>query len=97
MSDKPKSAWELALEKLQREDPAEIRKLTDEQKVAIAGIRRKYQARIAEAELASQDRLKSAVAAGRYDEMDRMHEELAAQKRRLNREMDEEIEKCRNA
>ena len=96
MSDKPKSAWELALEKLQREDPAEIRKLTDEQKVAIADIRRRYQARIAEAELASQDRLKSAATAGRYDEIGEIREDLAAQKRRLNLEMEKEIEECRN-
>jgi hypothetical protein len=97
MSDRPKSSWELALERLQREDPVEIRKLTDEQKVAIAEIRRKYQARIAEAELASQERLKSAAAAGEYGEIDKIREQSAARKRRLNREMDEEIEKCRNA
>jgi hypothetical protein len=50
--DGPKSAIELAMERLQKEDAeAEVttRKLTDEEKTAIAEVRSLYDSRIAEA------------------------------------------------
>jgi hypothetical protein len=95
MSDKLKSSLELALEKLQKEDPVEVRKLTDEQKQAISDIRRKYQARIAEAELASQERIKKAATTGNYEEIEKIREQLGGERRRLNAELEREIEKCR--
>jgi Spy/CpxP family protein refolding chaperone len=95
MSDKIKSAWELALEKIQSQDPVEIPKLTEDQKQAIADIRRKFQARTAEAELASQERIRKAAAAGNYEEIEKAREHLGREKTRLSAEMEREIEKCR--
>ena len=50
----PKSAYELAMERLRRQDAEqgiEERAVTDEQKAEIAEVRRVYAARVAEAEI----------------------------------------------
>ena len=54
MSDAPKSALELVMERLRKKDAAEgiaERAVTDEQKAAIAEVRRVYEAKVAEAEI----------------------------------------------
>jgi len=55
MSDEaPKSAYELAMERLRRQDAEqgiEERAVTDEQKAEIAEVRRVYAAKVAEAEI----------------------------------------------
>lgn len=53
-----KSAYELAMEKLGDE---KFQQLSDEQKNEIAEIERKYQSKIAEAEVMSQDKIKKAL------------------------------------
>jgi hypothetical protein len=50
----PKSAYELAMERLRKKDQeagVEERRVTDEQRAAIADIRRVYEARVAEREI----------------------------------------------
>ena len=50
----PKSAYELAMERLRKKDAAEgiaERSVTDEQKAEIAEVRRVYEAKVAEAEI----------------------------------------------
>ena len=54
MSDAPKSAYELAMERLRKKDAetgAVEQKLTDEQKAAIAEARSIYEARVAERQI----------------------------------------------
>lgn len=54
MSDVPKSAYELAMERLKKKDAetgAVEQKLTDEQKAAIAEARSIYEARVAERQI----------------------------------------------
>lgn len=53
-----KSAWELSLEKADKMNPESGRKLTDQQKKEIAGIRKEVQAQIADKEIAFQHKLK---------------------------------------
>jgi hypothetical protein len=48
MSDRLKSAQEIAMEKLDRMVGGETRILTDDQKQRIAGIKRDYEAKVAE-------------------------------------------------
>ncbi len=48
MSDRLKSAQEIAMEKLDRMVGGETRTLTDDQKQRIAGIKRDYEAKVAE-------------------------------------------------
>jgi Spy/CpxP family protein refolding chaperone len=96
MSDEgaPKSAFELAMEKLKARGNYEERKLTGEQKAAIADIRSRYRARVAEAEIQHQSRLASVTT---YEELDKMKTELAREKERLNAEMEEKVEEVRSA
>jgi len=97
MSDELKSAVELALEKLDREMGESLPHLTDEQKGAIADLRSKYQARIAEVEIASQGKIRKAMAAGDYEAISKVQAEMAAEKRRLEETRDREIQKIRRA
>ncbi|MDA2924187.1 hypothetical protein MYX65_05945 [Acidobacteria bacterium AH-259-L09] len=95
MSDELKSAWEIALEKLQGQEDMEVEKLSEEQKQAIAEIRRKYQARIAEVEINTQSRIKKAVQSGAYDELEKLRQRMVDEKRRLNAQMERKIENIR--
>ena len=59
MSDAPKSAYEIAMERLRKKDAetgAVERKLTAEQKVAIAEARSVYEARVAELQILLRDK-----------------------------------------
>ena len=67
--DEPKSAIELAMERLQKQDQEqglEKRQVTDDQKAAIAEVRRKYEAKLAECEILHTSKL-----AGVYDPVER--------------------------
>lgn len=96
MSDEgaPKSAYELAMEKLKTRGGYEERKLTDEQKKEIADIRSRYRARIAQAEIGHQSKLSSVSS---YEELEKLKSELAREKERLNAEMEEKVEEVRSA
>src|SRR5262245_50847698 len=76
MSDEgaPKSAYELAMEKLKARGDYEEKKLTDGQKAEIADIRSRYRARVAQAEIEHQSRL-STVAS--YEELEKLKIDLA--------------------
>lgn len=97
MSDELKSAWEIAMEKLEGQEEMAVEKLTDEQKKEIAEIRSKYKARIAEAEINTDSKIKSAVETGAYDQVEVVREQLVQEKNRLNRDMEKEIEKIRKS
>ena len=96
MSDEgaPKSAFELAMEKLKTRGDYEEKKLTGKQKAAIADIRSRYRARIAEAEIHHQTKLAAVTS---YEELDKVKNELARDKERLNAEMEEKVEEVRSA
>jgi hypothetical protein len=92
----PKSAYELAMERLRKKDEAagvEQRALSDEQKAAIAELRSVYNARLAQADLQHQDRLRLA-----YDPAVReaLDAEYRRERERLTSELDAKIEKARN-
>ena len=64
--DRPKTAYELAMERLakkDRETGTETRPLTDEQKAAVAEARQVYQARVAEREILHRSALAKATSA----------------------------------
>jgi hypothetical protein len=89
--DEPKSAVELAMEKLRaRGDFSQ--KLTDEQKAEIAEIRTRYKAKIAELEIKQQDKMNKASS---YEEIESLKEELGKEKTRLNEKMETEVRKVR--
>lgn len=95
MTDAPKSALDLVMERLRRKDAesgVESRPLTDEQRAAIAEIRRVYEARVAERKILHE----SAVAAV-FDPAERAERdgELRRDLDRFERERDEKIGRIR--
>ena len=89
--DGPKSAYELAMERLRlkdREAGVEERPLTEAQKAAIAEARQVYQARMAEREILHRDALNKART---REEVEKLESELAIDRDRLASDRDRKI------
>src|SRR4051812_22259138 len=97
MSDEaPKSAYELAMERLRRKDEAagvSEKPPTDEQKAQLAEIRRTYEARLAEREILHQGNLRKA--AVDPDAVRVLEAEYRRDRERLNDERERKLEKIR--
>jgi len=91
-NDAPKSAVELAMEKLRARGDFEEVKLTDEQKGEIAEIRSRFKSQIAELEIKNDSALR---AVGSYDEAEALRAELKQEKERLEREMEKKVSEVR--
>jgi hypothetical protein len=89
-----KSAYELAMERLQKTVPS--LSLSEEQKKALAEIDSKYRAKIAEKELFLRDQIRKARTEGKADEIDSLEKQLASDVRRLGEECEAAKEKLRN-
>ncbi len=89
-----KSAYELAMERLARSDPA-ARPLTPAQKQRLAEIDRVYQGKIAEREIFLRQQLNGALAAQQPDEADKIRQQMSREKARLEEERDDEKERAR--
>ena len=95
--DRPKSAFELAMERLQQKDAeasVDVRPLTDEQKAAIAEARQIYKAKVAEREILSQAALRKA---GTHEEVERLNEKLRRDMDMLANDRDRKIAEIRKA
>ena len=79
-----KSAYELAMERLQQMSPS--LSLTEEQKKELAEIDSKYRAKIAEKELFLRDQIRKAQTEGKADDIDSLEKQLASDVRRLQEE-----------
>ncbi len=93
--DRPKSAYELAMERLRKKDTEagiDERPLTAEQKAAIAEARQVYEAKVAEREILHQAALRKA---GTHEELERLNEELRRDKERLASTRDRKIAEIR--
>jgi hypothetical protein len=97
MSDEsPKSALELAMERLRKKDAAEgvvEKALTEEQKAAIAEVRQVYSAKNAQEEILYKSKLSTT---WDPDERAKMEEGYRRDVQRLHDERDRKIEKIRN-
>jgi hypothetical protein len=89
-----KSAYELAMERLQKASPS--LSLTDEQKQELAELDSKYRAKIAEKELFLNDQIRKAQTEGNIDDIDSLKKQLASEVRRLHEECEAAKEKLRN-
>ncbi len=96
-SGSPKSALELALEKLDAQDEFAVQKLTGEQKEQIAEIRRKYQARIADQEISFQAKIRQALSEGELDKVDQLQSNLKSEKERSEEEMERAVQKVKQS
>jgi hypothetical protein len=97
MSDELKSAWELALEKLDAQESGPVEKLSEDQKQEIAELRRVYKARIAERELHTQGRVREAVSKGAFDQIEALQRGLVQERRQLEAQLEEKVEAIRKA
>ena len=91
----PKSAYELAMERLKSRDAEagiEHKPLTDQQKATIAEIRNFYQAKLAELEVLHHGKLKTVLDP---EERAAREAEYHRDRERLNSERDAKIEKAR--
>ena len=88
-----KSAYELAIERLQKTSPS--LSLTEEQKKELAEIDSKYRAKIAEKELFLRDQIRKAQTEGKLDDIDSLEKQLASDVRRLHEECEAAKEKLR--
>ena len=89
-----KSAYELAMERLQKASPS--LSLSDEQKKELAEIDSKYRAKIAEKELFLNEQIRKAQADGKSDEVESLQKQLASEVRRLRDECERVKEKLRS-
>ena len=88
-----KSAYELAMERLQKTSPS--LSLTEEQKKELAEIDSKYRAKIAEKELFLRDQIRKAQAGGKADDIPSLEKQLASEIRRLQEDCEAAKEKLR--
>jgi hypothetical protein len=88
-----KSAYELAMERLQKGSPSVT--LTAEQKVQLAEVDSSFNAKIAERKIFLSDQIKKAAGAGKLDEVESLEKQLAAEMRRLEEDCENKKEKLR--
>jgi len=92
-----KSAYELAMERLAKSDPDAAKPLSAAQKQRLAEIDRVYQGKMAEREIFLKQQLNAELAAQKFDEADKVRQQMAQEKARLEEERDEEKERVRRA
>ena len=92
-SFKMKSAYELAMERLEKKAPSVL--LTEEQKQQIAEIDSTFKALIAERELFLKGEIDKATAAGSSDEVESLRKQLTIEVRRLQEDAEDKKEKLR--
>jgi hypothetical protein len=90
---KMKSAYELAMERLEKASPS--LSLTDVQKKEIAEVDSVYRAKIAEKELFLKDQIRKAKGAGKFEDAESLEKQLASEIRRLQEQCEARKEKLR--
>ena len=88
-----KSAYELAMERLQKATPTVV--LSDAQKKQMAEIDSTFKAKIAEREVFLKDEIGKARAGGKFEEVEALEKQLASEIRRLHEDCDAKKEKLR--
>ncbi|MEO7298412.1 MAG: hypothetical protein ABI042_07535 [Verrucomicrobiota bacterium] len=88
-----KSAYELAMERLNKTAPAA--KVTDQQKKKLAELDAKFSAKIAEREIFVKGELAKASEKGDYEEMEKIEKQLVSDRKSLQTELEEKKEKIR--
>jgi hypothetical protein len=83
------------MERLAKSDPAASAPLTKEQKTRLAEIDRVYQGKLAEREIFLKKQLDDAFAAQKADEIDKIKQQIASERARLEEDREAEKEKVR--
>jgi len=88
-----KSAYELAMERLNKTSPTV--KLTDTQKKEIAELESRCAAKIAERELVINDEIAKATAKGEFDEIEKLQKQLISDRKSAQADLEEKRAKVR--
>lgn len=88
-----KSAYELAMERLEKATPS--LSLNDNQKKQIAEIDSNFRAKIAEREVFLKDQIEKARSAGKAEDLEQLEKQLVSEVRRLQVDCEEKKEKLR--
>jgi hypothetical protein len=90
-----KSSYELAMERLNKTAPTA--KLTDTQKKQLAELDSRYAAKIAEREIALKDEITKSSAAGDFEKVETLQQQLIAERKKFQAELEEKKESVRRA
>lgn len=90
-----KSAYELAMERLEKQAPS--RTLTAAQKAEISDLEAAAKAKIAEQEIFLKGQIDKALAEGKYEDAAQLEQQLASEIRRANEDCEAKKEKIRTA
>ena len=88
-----KSAYELAMERLQKNAPSVA--LTEAQRAELAEVDALYKSKIAEKELMLKDQIRKEEAAANVSEVEKLQHQLSSELRRLHEECEAKKEKIR--
>lgn len=91
-----KSSYELAMERLNAQDPKASISLTEQQRETLSEIDRKFKAKIAERDLFLKRQLEQVRQQDDRDQEQQILRQLASEKELLNEEMEHEKDKIRN-
>ena len=92
-----KSAYELAMERLAKSDPAGSVSLTADQKARLAEIDRVYKGKLAEREIFLKKQLDEAYAAQKFEDAEKIKQQLSNERARMEEEREEEKERVRKS
>ena len=90
-----KSAYELAMERLQKESPDQS--LSEEKKAELAELDNLYKSKLAEREVFLGGKIAEAEATGDFEALDQLQRQLTSDKKTLESELEEEKEAARGA
>ena len=90
-----KSAYELAMERLAKSDPSGSVPLTPEKKSRLAEIDRVYKGKLAEREIFLKKQLDEALAAEKFEDAEKIKQQLTNERARIDEEREAEKESVR--
>jgi|TARA_B100001094_G_scaffold291187_1_gene309441 hypothetical protein len=90
-----KSAYELAMERLQKESPDQS--LSEEKKTELAELDNLYKSKLAEREVFLGGKIAEAEATGDFEALDQLQRQLTSDKKTLESELEEKKEAARDA
>ena len=90
-----KSAYELAMEKLDKESP--LQKVSDELKAELAELDNLYQSKLAEREVFLGGKIAEAEVDGDFEALEQLQRELASDRKTLEAELEEKKGQVRNS
>lgn len=92
-----KSAYELAMERLAKSDPSASAPLTPEKKAQLAEIDRIYKGKLAEREIFLKKQLDEAFAAEKFDDAEKIKQQLSSERARIDEEREAEKDRVRRS